>query len=202
MGGIGAGKTTAAERVAEHLGFHPVFESYQENYFLPLFYKNKEQWAFCSQTFFLVGKANQMAELHTMLAEKPIVLDVAMYQDLCYVEAQKTLGLMPEKDYQLYQALFQKIEQHVPVPDMLIYLKASLPELRKRIQRRGRDMERAIDEGYLSALVHAQDEWVQKNKKKFHIHTLTTDSCNFADEEQAVQVLVETVQNELKKEGS
>ncbi|MBI2039138.1 MAG: deoxynucleoside kinase [Candidatus Niyogibacteria bacterium] len=201
LGGTGAGKTTAMQTVADRLGFQPVPEEFQENHFLPLFYDDMRRWGLFSQNFFLINKANQLMKIQKMLSRRPVVLDVAIYQDRCFMDALYDERVVTGSDYRVYDTLYKKVLKHSPAPDLVVYLKTSAQELLRRIRGRARAMEGSVTEQYLEALIRAQEQWVRRNRSKIPVLTIKTDALNFAKDRHAMRTLTDAVKTELKKKG-
>lgn len=158
-GNIGAGKTTLAELLAAHYGWEVLYEAVDGNPYLADFYGDMPRWAFNLQIFFLNSRFAQMKKImqrrqedpvafgthaHTMVQDRTIYEDAAIFARNLYQD-----GTMPERDYFTYRHLFENMMSMVRPPDLMIYLRADLPKLRKQIQKRGRSFEQGISEEYL-----------------------------------------------------
>jgi deoxyadenosine/deoxycytidine kinase len=158
-GNIGTGKTSLTERIGDRLGWQTSYESVADNPYLPDFYADMQRWSFHLQIFFLGHRAEQ----HRQLAESPqsAISDRSIYEDAyIFARALRDMGNMRERDYLAYRRLFGQIVNHLPKPDLLLYLKAPVPVLMKRINQRGRDMESGISSEYLSLLESFYDDWM------------------------------------------
>jgi len=158
-GNIGAGKTSLAERLGTKLGWHVAYESVADNPYLSDFYADMRAWSFHLQVFFLGHRARQ----HEALCARPksAILDRSIYEDAhIFARALHELGNMADRDYQAYQALYSLVISKLPRPDLLVYIEASVPTLRSRITKRGRDMEAGITAGYLELLRRYYDDWI------------------------------------------
>jgi deoxyadenosine/deoxycytidine kinase len=151
-GNIGAGKTTLAEKLAEHYGWEVYYEAVDGNPYLAPFYDDMNKWSFHLQIFFLNSRFEQVLKIINQ-QEKTIIQDRTIYED-AYIFAQNLYesGLMTETDYQTYRGLFNTIMQAITPPDLMIYLKADIPKLESQIKKRNRDFEQKIDPNYLKSL--------------------------------------------------
>jgi deoxyadenosine/deoxycytidine kinase len=167
MGTMGSGKTTVAKLLARDLKFHLIEENFGENAFLSRFYADMKRWAFHSQTFFLMEKTQQLLEVaHALsLSKGPgIVQDTPIQQDaLSYAKAQHVLGNIDDAEWKLYQKIYKSFEPHFPVPDKIIYLETSVPELTRRIESRGRGYEQKIPLSYIELLDMLNQKWLREN---------------------------------------
>lgn len=200
IGGIGAGKTTAAKLIAKHLAFSFASEKFRENYFLPLFYKDMRRWAFHSQLFFLVVKINQLLHIKKVLEKKSVVQDFSIYQDVfAFIKAQQVLGNFTKKDYAICKRVYDAAEKVLPRPDLLVYLKWSSKDPMSQIKKRGRFYEKEISLSYLNLLQKLQKDWVAKNSKKFNILAIDTAKLNFAKNPRHKNEFIKLVKKHLKK---
>ena len=159
-GNIGTGKTSLTERIGARLGWETSFESVADNPYLPDFYADMRQWSFHLQVFFLGHRAQQ----HLALASSPqsAIADRSIYED-AYIFARSLhqMGNLNERDYLSYRRLYGLVADGLPRPDLLLYLKAPVPVLMKRIASRGRDIESGISADYLALLESYYDDWMQ-----------------------------------------
>lgn len=151
-GNIGAGKTTLAEKLAEHYGWEVYYEAVDGNPYLAPFYEDMKAWAFHLQVFFLNTRFEQVLKIKEQ-SHKTIIQDRTIYED-AYIFAQNLYesGLMNETDFNTYESLFNTIMRAISPPDLMIYLKADLPRLQKGIKKRGREYEQNMDPEYLISL--------------------------------------------------
>lgn len=159
-GNIGTGKTSLTERIGARLGWETSFESVADNPYLPDFYADMRQWSFHLQVFFLGHRAQQ----HLALAGSPqsAIADRSIYED-AYIFARSLhqMGNLNERDYLSYRRLYGLVAEGLPRPDLLLYLKAPVSVLMKRIASRGRDIESGISADYLALLESYYDDWMQ-----------------------------------------
>ncbi len=159
-GNIGTGKTSLAERLGDRLGWKTAYESVIDNPYLGDFYKDMDAWSFHLQVYFLGHRAQQHLELvsdnHSAIADRSIYEDVKIFARALYQQ-----GSLSERDYRSYQRVFNLIADHLPEPDLLIYLIAPPEILLKRIEERGRAIESGISLEYLTLLDSFYDDWMK-----------------------------------------
>jgi deoxyadenosine/deoxycytidine kinase len=158
-GNIGVGKSTLVELLCTKLGWTPFFEPVAENPYLADFYKDMQSWAFHSQIFFLTHRLRA----HHQLALYPTsaIQDRSVYEDAeIFAHNLFLQGHIRIRDYQTYRELYQTLVEFLPPPDLVIYLRASVPTLVERIEKRGRDYERTIPEDYLTSLNNLYETWI------------------------------------------
>ena len=150
-GNIGAGKTSLAELLAKHYKWEAHFEDVIDNPYLDDFYNHMERWSFNLQIYFLKSRFQQLLKIKE--SKKPIIQDRTIYED-AYIFAPnlKAMGLMNQRDFKNYQELFELLESLIKGPDLLVYLRSSIPNLVNKIHKRGRDYENSISIDYLSRL--------------------------------------------------
>ncbi len=147
-GPVGVGKTTLAKRLAESFDTDLLLEGADENPFLNGFYENKKNVAFQTQLFFLFQRAQQMQDLRQADMFRPVhVADFIMEKDRLFAELT-----LDEEEFKLYQQVYQHLTIDAPIPDLVVYLQASVDVLRKRISHRGRDYEHSMSRDYLSRI--------------------------------------------------
>lgn len=157
-GNIGVGKSTLVKLLADHVGWIPVFEAVSENPYLADFYDNMRRWSFQSQVFFL---SRRLQQHHGLLQQaNSVIQDRSVYEDAeIFARNLYRQGDMSERDWQCYLDLYETLTLLLPPPDLVIYLQASLPTLRRRIAQRGRTYEQTISDEYLLRLNTLYDEW-------------------------------------------
>ncbi|MUP37716.1 deoxynucleoside kinase [Labilibaculum euxinus] len=158
-GNIGAGKTTLAGLLAKHYGWEAHFEDVDENPYLNDFYDDMKRWSFALQIHFLNSRFNQVLALRK--SGKDIIQDRTIYED-AYIFAPnlKSMSLMPRRDFDNYLSLFNIMSSLIQPPDLLIYLRASIPTLVSHIQERGRNYEETIRLDYLKRLNERYEAWI------------------------------------------
>jgi len=159
-GNIGAGKTTLAGLLSKHYGWEAHFEDVDENPYLNDFYEDMQRWSFALQIHFLNSRFNQVLALRK--TGKKIIQDRTIYEDAnIFAPSLHGMDLMPERDFNNYIALFDVMSDLIQAPDLLIYLRASIPTLVKHIQDRGRDYEETIRLDYLKNLNERYEAWIE-----------------------------------------
>lgn len=159
-GNIGSGKTTLAEKLSKHYGWHPLYESVDRNPYLEDFYQDMRRWAFNLQVYFLNSRFRQITEIQTS-PNLTTIQDRTIYED-AYIFAASLYksGYISERDYAIYLDIFHSMVAFVDPPDLLIYLRADVPKLVAQIQKRGRPYEDAITIDYLKNLNKHYEQWV------------------------------------------
>lgn len=161
-GNIGAGKTTLAEKLAEHYGWEVYYEAVDGNPYLAPFYGDMSKWSFHLQIFFLNSRFEQVLKIKNQ-DDKTIVQDRTIYED-AYIFAQNLYesGHLNETDFSTYRSLFETIMQAITPPDLMIYLKADIPKLVGQIKKRGREYEEQIDPEYLRSLNRLYHQFTER----------------------------------------
>jgi deoxyadenosine/deoxycytidine kinase len=162
-GNIGAGKTTLTELLAKHYKWSPHYEDVDENPYLNDFYEDMQRWSFNLQIYFLNSRFKQVVEIRS--STKTVIQDRTIYEDAeIFAPNLHAMGLMSTRDFNNYHSLFQMMSKLVQAPDLLIYLRASVPTLVNQIQKRGRDYESSIRIDYLKQLNERYEAWVNRYK--------------------------------------
>lgn len=178
-GNIGAGKTSLTKLLAKHYNWEPHYESVEENPYLDDFYGEMERWSFNLQVYFLNSRFRQILEIRE--SGKNIIQDRTIYEDArIFAPNLHAMGLMTNRDYVNYESLFELMERLVTPPDLLIYLRASIPTLVGQIHRRGREYENSISIDYLSRLNERYEAWITKYTKG-NLLIIDVDKLNFVD---------------------
>jgi deoxyadenosine/deoxycytidine kinase len=163
-GNIGSGKTTLTTLLAKHYKYTPHFEEVDNNPYLIDFYKDMQRWSFNLQVFFLRSRFKQLIDLKKK--SKKIVQDRTIYEDAhIFAPNLHAMGLMTTRDFENYQELFEVMDEFITPPDLLIYLRASVPTLVNNIQKRGREYEEAIRLDYLTRLNERYEAWISTYTK-------------------------------------
>lgn len=158
-GNIGSGKTTLTKMLAAHYGWTPKFETVDYNPYLTDFYADMERWSFNLQIYFLNKRFKDIIEISR--CEDVIVQDRTIYEDArIFAPNLHSLGLMSTRDFENYSELFDQMMSLVSKPDLLIYLRSSIPNLVAQIQKRGREYESSIRIDYLTGLNNRYEEWI------------------------------------------
>ncbi|WP_118195266.1 deoxynucleoside kinase [Albibacterium indicum] len=195
VGNIGAGKTTLTELLSKQLGYEPQFEAVEHNPYLEDFYSDMKRWSFNLQIFFLNSRFRHMLALQK--EKRDIIQDRTIYEDAyIFAENLHDMGLMSKRDFENYSNIFESVLQFVIAPDLLIYLRASVPTLVKNIQIRGRDYEAGIRLDYLSKLNDKYEKWISSyDGGKLLI--LDKDKLDFANKTEDLAFVIESVEREL-----
>jgi len=194
-GNIGAGKTTLTTLLAQHFKMEPHYESVDENPYLEDFYHDMDRWSFHLQVYFLNSRFRQILEIKK--DNKDIIQDRTIYEDrFIFASNLHSMGLMSQRDYDNYSSLFDLMELIVTPPDLLIYLKASIPTLVRNIHSRGREYEKSINIDYLSNLNDRYNNWINSyNKGKLLV--IEVDNLNFVDKPEDLGTVIEKVNGEI-----
>ncbi|HQV69718.1 MAG TPA: deoxynucleoside kinase [Thermoflexales bacterium] len=176
-GNMGVGKSTLTKLVAQHLGWAPIYEAVDENPYLSDFYADMQRWSFHSQAFFLSRRVAQHKEL--MSRPEPIVLDRSVYEDAeIFAQNLYLRGSMSERDWRTYEGLYKTMATLLRPPDVIVYLRAEVPTLVKRIRQRGRNFELSISMDYLYALNDLYDRWAN-DFTLCPVRVIQTDNTDF-----------------------
>ncbi|MBO6027363.1 MAG: deoxynucleoside kinase [Bacteroidales bacterium] len=163
-GNIGSGKTTLTRLLAKHFGWTPHFEEVDHNPYLDSFYEDMQRWSFNIQIFFLNSRFRQVIDIRN--SGKDVIQDRTIYEDaMIFAPNLYSMGLMESRDFENYRSLFDLMSKFLQAPDLLIYLRASVPTLMRQIAKRNRDYEQSIRLDYLSNLNDRYEEWISGYKE-------------------------------------
>lgn len=194
-GNIGAGKTTLTKLLANHYNWEPQFEDVLENPYLEDFYNKMERWSFNLQIYFLNSRFHQILQIRE--SGKKIIQDRTIYEDAhIFAPNLHAMGLMTNRDFENYKSLFDLMESVVKGPDLLIYLRSSIPNLVAQIHKRGRDYENSISIDYLSRLNERYEAWVH-NYNKGNLLIIDVDNINFVDNPEDLGDIINRIDGEL-----
>ena len=194
-GNIGAGKTTLTKLLAKHFNWEAQYEDVLENPYLEDFYNKMERWSFNLQIYFLNSRFRQILEIRE--SGKSIIQDRTIYEDAhIFAPNLHAMGLMTNRDYENYRSLFDLMEQVVKGPDLLIYLRSSIPNLVSQIHKRGREYENSISIDYLSRLNERYEAWVHKYDKG-NLMIIDVDNINFVDNPEDLGNIITRIDGEL-----
>ena len=194
-GNIGAGKTTLTDLLAKHYNWTPQFEDVLENPYLNDFYTHMERWSFNLQIYFLNTRFRQI--LNIRKGDQTVIQDRTIYEDAhIFAPNLHSMGLMTKRDFDNYQELFSLMESLVQPPDILIYLRSSIPNLVKQIHKRGRDYESSISIDYLSKLNDRYEMWVE-NYTKGKLIVFDVDALDFVDNSDDLGKIINRIEAEI-----
>ncbi len=194
-GNIGVGKSTLVTLLSRKLGWEPVFEAVAENPYLADFYEDMNRWSFHSQVFFLTGRLQQH---HSLLQHSSAVLqDRSVYEDAeIFARNLYQQGHLSERDWESYFELYQTLAHLLKPPDLVIYLRASTPTLRRRIAGRGREFERNIADSYLQDLNRLYDEWAASFSLS-PVLTVDTDNLDYVQYDEHLEQIWSRISDRL-----
>jgi deoxyadenosine/deoxycytidine kinase len=195
VGNIGAGKTTLTELLAKNYGWEPLYEAVDNNPYLEDFYSDMKRWSFNLQIYFLNSRFRQIVDIQK--SNRNILQDRTIYEDaFIFAENLHDMGLMTTRDYENYRAIFDNITSFIKPPDLLVYLKASVPTLVNNIQRRGREYEIGIRIDYLSKLNEKYQKWINGyNLGKLLV--LDKDTLDFANNAEDLGTIIQLIEREI-----
>ena len=176
-GNIGSGKSTLTKLLAKHYGWEPRFEAVEDNPYLEDYYRDIHRWSFNLEVYFLKERFRDLIAIsqtdHTIIQDRTIFEGVYVF-----MENNKAMGNLSERDYETYMELFDQMISMVRLPDLMIYLRASVPHLVNNIQQRGRDYEQTIQLEYLQNLNERYDDFIY-NKYQGRVMTVEKDNLDF-----------------------
>jgi deoxyadenosine/deoxycytidine kinase len=194
-GNIGVGKSTLVALLCQRLSWQPFYEPVADNPYLADFYGDMSAWAFHSQIFFLTHRLRA----HHQLLDHPtsVLQDRTVYEDAeIFAENLYRQGLIHSRDYRTYRELYEVLTNFLPPPDLVLYLRASVPTLLARISHRGRDYERQITFEYLSQINILYEEWIARFSL-CPVLTVPSDDLDYVANSRHLNLIVEKVQEKL-----
>jgi len=194
-GNIGAGKTTLTELLSKHYRWIPQFEDVDHNPYLFDFYEDMPRWSFNLQIYFLNSRLRQLNDIHR--GTETVIQDRTIYED-AYIFAPNLheMGLMSKRDFDNYFMFFETLKTMVQPPDMLIYLKASVPTLVAQIQKRGREYEENIRLDYLKRLNDFYNKWIDSYKEG-NLLVIDIDKNKFPENEEHLGDIIRKIDSQL-----
>jgi deoxyadenosine/deoxycytidine kinase len=195
-GNIGAGKTTLTTQLGKHFGWTPHYEEVDYNPYLEDFYADMKRWSFNLQIYFLNSRYRQVLDIHR--GDKTIIQDRTIYEDAhIFAPNLYDMGLMSQRDFDNYFSLFKLMSSQVNAPDLLIYLKASIPTLVDHITKRGRDYESSMSLDYLKNLNQRYDNWINSYSEG-KLLIINADELDFLNKPDDMAIIIEKVTAELQ----
>ena len=194
-GNIGAGKTTLVKKLAAHYNWKAHLEAVDHNPYLEDFYADMGKWAFALQIYFLNSRFNQVLEIRK--SRETIIQDRTIYED-AYIFAKnlKESRYLSARDYDTYFSLFQSMSQMIAPPDLLIYLRASIPTLIRQIARRGRQYENTISIKYLEDLNRNYESWIA-GYKEGKLLVIEVDDLDYVSQPEDLGHIINRIEAEL-----
>lgn len=195
-GNIGSGKSTLTSLLAERFAWRPYYEHVDGNPYLADFYSDMQRWAFHLQVYFLSKRFQHHQEI--LASPESVIQDRTIYEDAeIFARNLYENGHIDERDHANYRELFDTMIQFLEPPDLLIYLRTSVPVLVERIRTRGREYERAIPVEYLKQLDGHYEDWIARYDLS-PLLIVETDACNLVAEEEELTRVVERIQRRLE----
>lgn len=194
-GNIGVGKTTLTRKLGERLNWQTGYESVEDNPYLSDFYGDMGKWGFHLQVFFLGHRAEQHLALAT--SDRSAISDRSIYED-AYIFARSLnhSGNLSQRDFESYLSVYRRVVASLPVPDLLLYLKAPVPILLQRIRTRGREMEEGIGADYLTMLDRFYDDWMAEFDL-CPVLTVSSTDFDFVEKPEHVEIVVRYIEDKL-----
>ena len=194
-GNIGSGKTTLTRLLSKHYGWEPKYEEVDNNPYLADFYNDMQRWSFNLQIFFLNQRFNGIVKIQN--TPHPVVQDRTIYEDArIFAPNLHSMGLMSSRDFENYTSLFDLMLSLVKAPDLLIYLRSSIPNLVSQIQKRGRDYESGIRIDYLSGLNERYEAWIT-GYKDGRILIIDVDENKFEEKQEDLSIVIDRIDAQL-----
>ena len=194
-GNIGSGKTTLTTLLAKHYGWEAHFEDADQNPYLNDFYNEMQRWSFNLQVFFLKNRFKRVKTIRE--SKKDVIQDRTIYEDaFIFAPNLHAMGLMTTRDFETYFSLFELMNSLIEPPDLLIYLRASVPTLVNQIQKRGRDYEESIRLDYLKRLNERYEAWISEyDQGKLLI--VDVDENNFSESAEDLGQIIQKIDAEI-----
>jgi deoxyadenosine/deoxycytidine kinase len=190
-GNIGSGKSTLTDLLSRHYGWEARFEAVDHNPYLEDYYKDIHRWSFNLEVYFLKERFRDLLAIDS--ADHTIIQDRTIYEGVyVFVANNKDMGHLSDRDYQTYMDLFENMMEMVRLPDLMIYLRASVPHLVGNIQKRGRDYEQTMNLEYLQNLNRRYDDFIF-NKYKGRVITIEKDGLDFLTHPEDFRMVVDKI---------
>lgn len=193
-GNIGAGKSSLTGLLAKHFGWEAFYESVDDNPYLSDFYDDMRRWSFNLQIYFLSSRFRHQKQM--LEREGRFVQDRTIYEDVeIFAKNLHNMGLMSDRDFENYEALFQEMTNYLREPSLLIYIRAQVPTLVQQIQQRGREYENTIRIEYLERLNRLYEDWIQRYPHEKLI--IDTDDLDFVNNKEDLGRIIELIEQRL-----
>ncbi len=193
-GNIGAGKSSLTGLLAKHFGWEAFYESVDDNPYLSDFYDDMRRWSFNLQIYFLSSRFRHQKQM--LEREGRFVQDRTIYEDVeIFAKNLHNMGLMSDRDFENYQALFREMTNYLQEPSLLIYIRAQVPTLVQQIQQRGREYENTIRIEYLERLNRLYEDWIQHYPHEKLI--IDTDDLDFVNNKEDLGRIIELIEQRL-----
>lgn len=193
-GNIGSGKSTLTEMLASHYGWEARYEAVDYNPYLEDYYKDIHRWSYNLETYFLAQRFKDVLEIAK--SDKTIIQDRTIFEGVyIFVENNRAMGNLSQRDFDTYMQIFTEMMSMVKLPDLLIYLKCSVPHLVSQIQKRGRNYEQSISLDYLGGLNELYDRWIESYEGK--ILTIDADNLDFKNRPEDFELITNKIDAQL-----
>ena len=194
-GNIGSGKSTLTNLLARHYGWEPRFEAVEGNPYLEDYYRDIHRWSFNLEVYFLKERFRDLIAISQ--TDHTIIQDRTIYEGVyVFMENNKAMGNLSDRDYETYMELFEQMMSLVKLPDLMIYLHASVPHLVSNIQKRGRDYEQTIQLDYLQNLNERYDDFIY-NKYQGKVMTVEKDNLDFLNNPHDLAQIIDRIDANL-----
>ena len=194
-GNIGAGKTTLTKMLAKYYGWEPRFESVSFNPYLEDYYSDIKRWSFCLETYFLKERFKDL--LAVLQSQHTIVQDRSIFEGVyVFVTNNYERGDLNQRDYETYMELFGHMKRLMRLPDLMIYLRKSVPTLIAQIQKRGRDYEQTMQLDYLKDLNDRYEDFIY-NKYEGRVLTIDSDDMDFENNPADFRKIIDKIDAQL-----
>ncbi|MFJ6268226.1 deoxynucleoside kinase [Lysinibacillus xylanilyticus] len=198
-GPIGVGKTSLSKELAATFNYHLLKEIVDENPFLNKFYEDIEEWSFQTEMFFLCNRYKQLSDIKKfrLINDKPVVADYHIFKNLIF--AKRTLL---STEYDKYEEIYKILTKDMPVPNVVVYLHASVDTLMKRIAMRGREFEKMISRDYMEQLVadyHSFIEHFEKMHPEIPVIRFNGDQLDFVKNPNDLKYVLQTIRDTLQQ---
>ena len=193
-GNIGSGKTTLTRMLSEHYGWTPKYEAVTYNPYLEDYYKDIKRWSFNLEVYFLQQRFKDVLEIAS--SDDVIIQDRTIFEGVyIFVANNKAMGNLSDRDYETYMDLFKLMMSLVKAPDLLIYLRSSVPHLVSHIQKRGREYEKSIELDYLEGLNNRYEQWISEYPGR--VLTIDADGLDFQNRPEDFALITDKIDAEL-----